>query len=159
MLPPLPNLEDYQISENGFLPAEPPIDRLPDRYYDAWENVASNLRSLIADKKIREAVDELPLLSTSRLHSEAEWRRAYVVLGFISNSYIWGLVKAKDVCPPPSKSYGNWLLTDLICVAEITTMHRNPVPRGFGASGDSSGRYIRCLLPVELPAYSPSWTH
>jgi len=113
MLPPLPNLQDYQISENGFLPAVPPLDRLPDPYYDAWEDVASNLQSLIADKQIRQVVEELPILSTARLRSEAEWRRAYVVLGFISNSYIWGLEKAKDVCAPPGALCRNWLLTEL----------------------------------------------
>lgn len=100
MIPPLPNIADYQISvENGFLPAEPPLDRLPDPYYKPWEDLAANLRSLLASKEIRLAVDELPLLSTSRLCTEAEWRRAYVMLGFITNSYIWGLEKAKDRLP------------------------------------------------------------
>jgi len=111
MLPPLPNLDDYQISKNGFLPAEPPLERLSDPYYGAWEDVVSDLRSLIADKRIRETVEELPILSTSRLRFEAEWRRAYVVLGFISNSYIWGLEKAKDVCLPLPQSCANRLLT------------------------------------------------
>jgi indoleamine 2,3-dioxygenase len=101
MIPPLPSLDEYQISvENGFLPAEPPLDRLPDPYYEPWEDIAANLQTLLASKEIRTAVDDLPLLSTSRLRSEAEWRRAYVVLGFITNSYIWGLEKAKDVCVP-----------------------------------------------------------
>jgi indoleamine 2,3-dioxygenase len=99
MIPPLPNLADYQISvDNGFLPADSPLDRLPDPYYGPWEDVATNLRNLLVSKEIRKVVDELPLLSTSRLQTEAEWRRAYVVLGFMTNSYIWGLEKAKDVC-------------------------------------------------------------
>jgi indoleamine 2,3-dioxygenase len=98
MIPPLPNIHDYQISpESGFLPAEPPLSRLPDPYYDPWEDITANLRSLIVGKEIRLAVDDLPILSTSRLRTEAEWRRAYVVLGFISNSYIWALEPAKDV--------------------------------------------------------------
>ena len=86
--------------ENGFLPAESPLERLPDVYYDPWEDIASNLHSLIAQKTVRRVVETLPTLSTSKLRTEAEWRRAYVVLGFISNSYIWGLPKAKDVSHP-----------------------------------------------------------
>lgn len=60
----------------------------------------ANLRTLLVAKRIRTVVEDLPVLSTSRLRTEAEWRRAYVVLGFIVNSYIWGLEKAKDVCFP-----------------------------------------------------------
>lgn len=101
MIPPIPKIHDYQVSpDNGFLPAEPPLSRLPDPYYDPWEDVMANLRTLLVAKRIRAVVEDLPILSTSRLRTEAEWRRAYVVLGFITNSYIWGLEKAKDVCFP-----------------------------------------------------------
>lgn len=98
MIPPLPNLEAYQVSaENGFLPAEPPLARLPDLYYQPWEIVVENLQDLLQQKRIRRAIDSLPLLSTALLRTEAEWRRAYVLLGFMSNSYIWGMEEAKDV--------------------------------------------------------------
>jgi indoleamine 2,3-dioxygenase len=98
MLPKLPNIEDYQVSaDNGFLPIGLPLARLPDPYYCAWEQVVAKLHSLISEKRIRAVVDDLPVLSVSRLRGEAEWRRAYVVLGFISNAYIWGMEQAKDV--------------------------------------------------------------
>lgn len=101
MIPPLPNLEDYQISpRNGFLPAETPLARMPDSYYDPWEFVVANLHDLLHKKKIRRVIDSLPLLSTTRLRTEPEWRRAYLLLGFMSNSYIWGMEEAKDVCYP-----------------------------------------------------------
>lgn len=100
MIPPLPNIDNYQVSaENGFLPNEAPLDRLPDPYYRLWEDIVSRLHHLILSKTIRQAVDCLPVLSTYRLRSDSEWRRAYVVLGFISNAYIWGLEKAEDRLP------------------------------------------------------------
>jgi indoleamine 2,3-dioxygenase len=98
MIPPLPNLADYQISpQNGFLPAETPLARMPDPYYDPWEFVVENLHDLLQKKKIRRVVEALPLLSTDRLRTEPEWRRAYLLLGFMSNSYIWGMEEAKEV--------------------------------------------------------------
>lgn len=91
MLPPIPRLEDYSISRrNGFLPDQKPLRRLPDLYYEPWEDVIDNLQPLILTKRIRAAVDALPLLSISRLQTEAQLQRAYSILGFLSHSYIWG---------------------------------------------------------------------
>lgn len=98
MIPPLPNLDDYQISvEHGFLPAEPPLGRMPDPYYDPWEDTVATLHELLRTKQIRRVVKSIPLLSTDRLKTEPEWRRAYLLLGFISNSYIWGMEEAEEV--------------------------------------------------------------
>lgn len=91
MLPPIPKLEDHSISYyNGFLPDNLPLRRLPDRYYEPWEDLVDNLQALILTKRIRAAVNLLPLLSASRLRTEAELQRAYSILGFICHSYIWG---------------------------------------------------------------------
>ncbi|KAF8467280.1 Indoleamine 2,3-dioxygenase [Kalaharituber pfeilii] len=91
MLPPIPKLEDYSISRrNGFLPDQLPLRRLPDRYYEPWEDLIDNLQPLILTKRIRAAVNALPLLSINRLRSGPELQRAYSILGFISHSYIWG---------------------------------------------------------------------
>ncbi|KAI5797435.1 Indoleamine 2,3-dioxygenase [Peziza echinospora] len=91
MIPPIPNLEDYSISyTNGFLPDKMPLRRLPDRYYEAWEDIVDNLQALILTKRIRSAVNMLPILSHSRLHTEPELQRAYSILGFIAHAYIWG---------------------------------------------------------------------
>lgn len=98
MLPSLPNLHDYDISpHNGFLPDEIPIDVLPDRYYEPWETVARNFQSLILSKRLRQIVDALPVLSTDLLLTEAEWRRAYSLLGFIAHAYVWGGITPSDV--------------------------------------------------------------
>lgn len=94
---PLGSLENYQLSpNNGFLPSEPPLDRLP-KQYEAWEAVCSNLPGLIRDKKIYQTILQLPTISTDSLHTEPEWRRAYVILGFLLNGYLWGSGHKIDV--------------------------------------------------------------
>jgi hypothetical protein len=91
MLPPIPILSDYGISpEHGFLPPETPIEVLPDPYYAKWETVLANLQALLLSRRLRHTIDALPVLSTRLLKTEAEWRRAYVVLVFMLHGYIWG---------------------------------------------------------------------
>ncbi len=83
-------IEDYQVSAtHGFLPSEPPLERLPE-YYEAWERICSNLYALRIKKQLSGKIAGLPLLSTKELEHEPQWRRAYVLLGFITNAYIWG---------------------------------------------------------------------
>ncbi|RDW60083.1 putative indoleamine 2,3-dioxygenase family protein [Coleophoma crateriformis] len=85
------NLEDFDVSvKNGFLPSQPPLQQLADPYYGAWEDIVGNLPVLIRTQTIRAAVDELPLLSTSKLQSEREWQRAYLLLSLLAHAYIWG---------------------------------------------------------------------
>lgn len=91
MIPEIPVLGDYDLSpEYGFLPADLPLEILPDPYYNKWEAIVANLQALILSKRLRGIVDRLPVLSSSRLQHPAEWRRAYVLLTFIIHSYIWG---------------------------------------------------------------------
>ncbi|KAF2470047.1 indoleamine 2,3-dioxygenase family protein [Lindgomyces ingoldianus] len=102
MLPPLPRLVDYDISpKNGFLPSEIPLELLPDSYYGPWETIVRNFQSLILSKRLRGIVDALPILSTEFLLTEAEWRRAYSILGFIAHAYVWGGDTPSDIVPPP----------------------------------------------------------
>ncbi|KAF3207047.1 hypothetical protein TWF106_008892 [Orbilia oligospora] len=97
---PLPKLEDYSIStKTGFLPDAPPLAALQDLYYAPWETTVSNLQPLLLSKKIRQVVEGLPVLSTDQLRTEAEWRRAYLILSFLSHSYIWGGDFASEVLP------------------------------------------------------------
>jgi indoleamine 2,3-dioxygenase len=99
MIPPIPNLQDYGLSENnGFLPNETPLDHLSSCYYNPWEDIAANLPVLAKTKRIRRAIDGLPLLDTFELKNEAEWRRAYVILGFLTHAYIWGGDEPSEVC-------------------------------------------------------------
>lgn len=99
MLPPVPTLSDYGLSpDNGFLPSEHPLHTLPDSYYAKWEAVVANLQPLLLTRRIRETVDRLPTLSTAYLHTENEWRRAYVVLVFLLHGYVWGGNRPAEVC-------------------------------------------------------------
>ncbi|KAK8215408.1 Indoleamine 2,3-dioxygenase [Zalaria obscura] len=101
MLPSIPQLSDYDVSKDyGFLPQEPPLESLPQAYYRPWENVARNLQGLILTKRIRGVVDNLPILSTTYLETDAEWRRAYMVLAFISHAYVWGGDRPAERVPP-----------------------------------------------------------
>ena len=91
MLPPVPSPEDYGISpDHGFLSPELPLEVLPDPYYAKWEAIAANLQPLLLSRRIRSMVNRLPVLSTSHIQTDAEWRRAYVVLVFILHGYVWG---------------------------------------------------------------------
>lgn len=102
MLPPVPVLSDYGISPtHGFLPDVLPLTRLPDPYYNKWEAVAANLQALILSRRLRGVVDRLPILSTTGLEHEAEWRRAYSLLCFMAHGYVWGGDQPCDQLPPP----------------------------------------------------------
>lgn len=95
----IPRLEDYDISPiHGFLPEEPPLELLPNPYYDRWESIVRNLQGLLLSRRLRGVVDRLPILSTHRLRSEPEWRRAYSILAFITHAFIWGGDAPAEVC-------------------------------------------------------------
>lgn len=97
----LPTLEAYGLSENGFLPKEMPATKLSDEYYRQWEAVANSLPSLLLSKKIRSVVDRLPVLKVKQelIEDLAQLRRAYSVLCFITNAYIWGYDEPCDTLP------------------------------------------------------------
>ncbi|KAL2867302.1 indoleamine 2,3-dioxygenase [Aspergillus lucknowensis] len=101
MLPPIPIPSEYGISpDSGFLSSERPLEQLPDPYYSKWEWILSNIQSLLLSGRIRRAVDAMPMLSTSYLRTEPEWRRAYSILGFILHAYVWGGPKPEERIPP-----------------------------------------------------------
>ncbi|KAL8691799.1 MAG: hypothetical protein Q9218_003045 [Villophora microphyllina] len=101
MIPPLPKPEEYGISaEYGFLPMERPLELLPDPYYNKWEAIVANLQALLLSKRLRGVIQQMPILSTSRLQHPAEWRRAYMVLSFMTHGYIWGGNKPEERVPP-----------------------------------------------------------
>ena len=99
MLPPIPRLEDYDISSrNGFLPDEPPLETLPDPYYAKWEAIVKQLQALLLSRRLRQVLRELPVITTSRLRWPAEWRRAYVLLSLMAHAYVWGGDRPEEVC-------------------------------------------------------------
>ncbi|PWY87170.1 indoleamine 2,3-dioxygenase [Aspergillus sclerotioniger CBS 115572] len=95
------SLVEYGVSlQNGFLPEVLPLRRLEDPYYSRWEDIVQDLPAIIKAGTIRQAVNNLPILSTENLQQEPEWRRAYVVLAYLTHAYIWGGETPKDRLPP-----------------------------------------------------------
>ncbi|PWY87758.1 indoleamine 2,3-dioxygenase [Aspergillus heteromorphus CBS 117.55] len=95
------SLVEYSVSvQNGFVPDAPPLRRLGNPYYSPWEEVAQDLPTHIKAGDIRQAVEDLPILSTDTLRGEPEWRRAYVVLAYLTHAYIWGGDKPREILPP-----------------------------------------------------------
>lgn len=82
-------LASYNISENGFLPAEVPLSRLPHDYYQPWEEIIEILPELLESRQVRRRVDAMPILDTSHLIIEAEWQRAYSMLAIMAQAYVW----------------------------------------------------------------------
>jgi len=82
-------LQQFEISHYGFLPIDEPLAILPDTYYAPWESIISHLPCLIRSGSFYDAITKLPHLTTQRLRSIPEWRRAYVILTFFTHAYIW----------------------------------------------------------------------
>ncbi|CAK7901557.1 indoleamine 2,3-dioxygenase [[Candida] anglica] len=96
----IPRLEDYDVFlEKGFLPDQLPLVKLPQDYYQPWENLVNNLPSLILTKRVRKLVDDLPSLSTEHLSNRDEYRRAYQCLTFMAQGYVWSETNPTDKLP------------------------------------------------------------
>ncbi|KAJ4165500.1 hypothetical protein LMH87_007130 [Akanthomyces muscarius] len=90
----------FAVTRNAFLPEKSPVHVLSDPYYQPWEAVGQNLARLIDDGTIHDAIRQLPILSVDKLVSEAEWRRAYTMLAFMTHAYVWGGDKPEEILPP-----------------------------------------------------------
>lgn len=83
-------LEEFGVSyQNAFLPDQLPLSQLPDPYYTSWEAILSQLPELLKKASLRYHIDQLQVLSTSKLSNEREWQRAYLILSFFTHAYIW----------------------------------------------------------------------
>ncbi|RFU72605.1 indoleamine 2,3-dioxygenase pyrrole 2,3-dioxygenase [Trichoderma arundinaceum] len=94
------DLSKFAVTRNAFIPEDSLPKMLSDSHYEPWELVAHNLPELIQSGRVHVAIRELPILSTECLKSEAEWRRAYVILSFFAHAYIWGGEKPEEILPP-----------------------------------------------------------
>ncbi|RKO87458.1 Indoleamine 2,3-dioxygenase [Blyttiomyces helicus] len=87
----VPDFTKYGIDPvHGFLPVNPPpLTRLP-AAFEAWEKVLDVLQPLLLAGKLRHAIDQLPLLDVNEFTCLREWQRAYTVLCFLGQGYVWG---------------------------------------------------------------------
>lgn len=94
-------LEDYDIDEKrGFLSSEMPPSALPHEYYAPWEKIATNIPQLLLTSQMKNVVEnELPLLSIDQLSTLPELKRAYVLLTFMINGYVWSSTPPNECVP------------------------------------------------------------
>ncbi|KAH7058422.1 Indoleamine 2,3-dioxygenase [Linnemannia elongata] len=123
---PVPVLEDYDISPvTGFVPHDQPLPRLPQAYFQPWEETMDQLNHLIDSRQLRAKVDQWPVLDVTQLTSLRERQRAYVVLSFVAHSYIWG--SGLDVSQHiPEPLAVPWVaVSDILDIAPVLTYASN----------------------------------
>ncbi|KAJ1799245.1 tryptophan 2,3- dioxygenase [Coemansia sp. RSA 2399] len=100
-------LKDYDISPiHGFLPTEQPLRRLSDPYYEPWEMIMDKYNHYLLGHHIRRLARKMPILSTDKLSTQAEYQRAFTVLSFMAHAFVWGRngaasEPASEFLPPP----------------------------------------------------------
>lgn len=82
--------ERFQVDPHqGFLPAAPPLTRLPEGYAP-WERLAAHLPGWLYSGQLEKEIRDLPILSTHALHTPETRERAMLVLCFLASAYING---------------------------------------------------------------------
>ncbi|VUC28443.1 unnamed protein product [Clonostachys rosea] len=86
-----PKINSFGISAQwGFLSDEAPLTSFPNSFYSPWDDLIRDLPNLITSRSLTTKVNALPQLTASKLSSDVELRRAYVVLAFIIHAHVWG---------------------------------------------------------------------
>ncbi|NWW46831.1 I23O2 dioxygenase, partial [Pedionomus torquatus] len=81
-------LSRFQVSEEfGFLLPNP-LTELP-APYGPWMEIARDLPQLLASRRLRSQVHQMPQLSTGHLRRREELHLAHLVLSFVTMGYIW----------------------------------------------------------------------
>lgn len=94
------DLQTFGLSaDRGFLPNQDPLRSLTAAEFSAWEHVATNLPKYLAGLSVRKTVNALPEFPVALLSSDAEIRRAMVVLSFIGHAYVFGERPVVDRIP------------------------------------------------------------
>lgn len=95
-------LGKYQIDyKRGFLPKDDPLHRLPYARYHVWEDLADDLPKLLGARlgQARYPLKQLPVLATDKLITDAELRRAHLILSLFAHAYVWGGTTPMDIIP------------------------------------------------------------
>jgi Indoleamine 2,3-dioxygenase len=95
-------LERYNVDpRRGFLPSQDPLQRLPYARYHLWEDLADDLPKLLGARlgQARGPLRQLPALKTDKLVTDAELRRAHLLLCIFAHAYIWGGPEPMDEIP------------------------------------------------------------
>lgn len=108
---PILDLPTFDISlEFGFLDSSLPLVKLPGQYFSKWEELLTELPHHIKQGTLRDAIHQLPELdfSDSTLKTREEWQRAYLLLCFLGQGYIWMKGEAGIVDVVPKKIAVPW---------------------------------------------------
>ncbi|KAI9265017.1 Indoleamine 2,3-dioxygenase [Phascolomyces articulosus] len=130
------SLQHYDISPiTGFLPTEPPLQRLQNPIFLPWEKIMDDFHELLLAGKLDKHIQKLPLLNQTRLENIKEYRRAFVVLSMLSHGYIWGkesTEKPLDILPAnlaiPWCAIADYLgLYPILCYAATVLWNYKPL--------------------------------
>ena len=98
----LDTLSHYKVDPvRGFLSSDDPLQRLPSKKYDLWENIAADLPKLLGARlgQARGPLSTLPVISIDELKSDTELRRAHLILALFAHSFVFGGASPKDYIP------------------------------------------------------------
>jgi len=101
----------FEVSKKyGFLGDNQPLGCLPREIFGEWENLLSKLSQQIQSESLRQSILELPPVEFSErtLTTELEWQRAYLLLSFLGQGYIWMKGEAGIVNEIPQKLAVPW---------------------------------------------------
>ncbi|KAF9888581.1 hypothetical protein FE257_008513 [Aspergillus nanangensis] len=148
-------LADYDVSPiTGFMPQQSPLLHLENTYYGPWEAVVSSLGRYLETGQLGSEIDRLPRLQTKRLSTEPEWQRAYVILSFLAQGYIWEQQKPRSALPL-------CIANPLVEVAdhlEITPCVTYAAVCLWNLRQESSSRYCRCCIAPESFSATQTFT-
>jgi len=154
------NLAEFGVSQkNGFLPDTNPLPRLDS--HAEWEILVDEIPHLLENKRFRQSADAMPILDTSSLAEEPQWRRAYHLLSFMTHAYIWGGSQPSEILPaqiakpfltvsshlglPPTATYAGlnlWNFTSTSPTQDLTSLSHLSTVHTFTSTPDETWFYL-----------------
>jgi indoleamine 2,3-dioxygenase len=131
-------LSEYGLDPiTGFVPSSDQLRRLPSEF-DAWEQIAPVMAPLIRARRIRAALEAMPLLDVTHLAGEAQQERALLLLTMFANAWVWGGHEPHLTMPPQ-------LAVPLCTLAQL--LERPPITH-YGSMALRNWRRVDLSLPL-----------
>ncbi|KAJ6438078.1 Velvet factor [Purpureocillium lavendulum] len=99
-----------KVSKQINCPGARPLASFSNRYYAKWDEIITRLPQLLSSHRLADEILGIPVLKTSLLSSELEFRRAYVVLGFLIHGLVWGGSSGEGVGQDEGERYDDVIL-------------------------------------------------
>jgi indoleamine 2,3-dioxygenase len=82
-------LSKYDINfNNGFLPAQQPLRKLPSEY-EIWDDFAHQFSGMLNSFSFRKQAEKMPVLNIEGLTTNAELERAMLLLSCFGHGFVW----------------------------------------------------------------------